>query len=110
MNAGSGYLAAQELLAGPRRRRGLAIGAAAAGAAGVIAAALVRLSLHPGIRFESIEGLRWAAERYVRGADFDDVIHLLACSDRGAMALVTFDDDMVRQVEPGSPARIDLLR
>ena len=72
-----------------------------------IASALTALSSHPGLVFDDVGGVRWALERYVGGADFDDVIHLLASAAGGATALVTFDDDMATEVGADTPIPVE---
>jgi predicted nucleic-acid-binding protein len=74
-----------------------------------IASALGRLSHHPGLRFADAAGVRWALDRYVAGADFDDAIHLLAARSGSATALATFDGDMAGEVGPTAPVPIDVL-
>ena len=71
-----------------------------------IASALTRLSHHPGLHFDDAAGVRWALERYVAGADFDDVVHLLAAKAMALVALVTFDAGMDAEVGSTTPIPI----
>jgi predicted nucleic-acid-binding protein len=54
------------------------------------------------------ELLRWAIERYRRGADWADLLHLIAA--RAHAGFVTFDRALNRQAGRDAPVPIEVLR
>ena len=74
-----------------------------------IASAFTLLSDHPGLHFSDAAQVRRACSRYVAGADFDDVIHLIAAARDGASALVTFDEDLDGEAGSEKPIPVELL-
>jgi predicted nucleic-acid-binding protein len=52
-------------------------------------------------------GLTWAIDRYAEGADFANMIHLIAAD--GAAAFATFDEDVARRAGPDAPIPIETL-
>jgi predicted nucleic-acid-binding protein len=52
--------------------------------------------------------LRWAVERYRRGADWADLLHLIAA--RAHASFVTFDRALTRQAGNEAPVAIKVLR
>jgi predicted nucleic-acid-binding protein len=51
-------------------------------------------------------GVLWACERYAKGADFADMIHLLATE---SAEFLTFDRDFVRLAGNEPPCTISLI-
>jgi predicted nucleic-acid-binding protein len=54
------------------------------------------------------DDLRWATERYREGADWADLLHLIAA--RGHAAFVTFDRALPRQAGARTPTKIEILK
>lgn len=52
-------------------------------------------------------GLAWALDRYAEGADFADMMHLIAA--KGAEAFVTFDGDLAQRAGPEAPLPVETL-
>ena len=52
--------------------------------------------------------LLWAIERFRAGADWADVVHIVA-SRKAAQSFVTFDRDVERAAGPSSPLAIETL-
>ncbi len=75
---------------------------------GEIAAALDYITDLDGLIFEHVRGVRWALNRLTAGADFADMIHVLASAD-SASAFVTFDGGIRSQAGPDSPIPIETL-
>ena len=71
-----------------------------------VAGLLMRLTEIDGIVVEDKPGVRWAIERHAAGADFADMIHLLADGPRG---FVTFDKRLARDAGETSPVPIETL-
>ena len=61
----------------------------------------------PTITIEEPMLVRWAIERFRSGADFADMIHLVAA--RAGSAFVTFDRAMGREAGTDSPVPVELL-
>ena len=59
------------------------------------------------VHVEDRELLRWAAERYRGGADWADLLHLIAA--RGHAGFATFDRALPRQAGKEAPVAIELL-
>jgi predicted nucleic-acid-binding protein len=57
--------------------------------------------------FESVKALQWALERYVKGADFADMIHLV--SNMNADGFGTFDASLNDEAGAASPIPIVLI-
>jgi predicted nucleic-acid-binding protein len=53
-------------------------------------------------------GLFWALDRYRHGADWADMLHLLAA--RGTESFHTFDRSVAREAGTAAPIRIEMLR
>ena len=51
--------------------------------------------------------VRWAIERYRAGADFADMLHLIAA--RGAEAFVTFDRDLAKDAGAAAPVAVETI-
>ena len=66
-----------------------------------IAAILTALLDTPTLHFPRPDALIWAVERFARGADIADVIHIASASE--ASAFVTFDKRLVAKAGPDSP-------
>jgi predicted nucleic-acid-binding protein len=73
-----------------------------------IADALVRLLDLSAIQVESPDLIVWAIERFRAGADFGDMLHLVA--GRGGEAFVTFDRGVAKAAKTGSPMPVITLR
>ena len=73
-----------------------------------IADALSRLLELPAIEVENPDLLIWAIERFRGGADFGDMLHLVA--SRGGEAFVTFDRRVAKAARAGSPLPVITLR
>ncbi|MFL6843691.1 MAG: type II toxin-antitoxin system VapC family toxin [Allosphingosinicella sp.] len=54
------------------------------------------------------KGLFWALDRYRRGADWADMLHLLAA--RGTESFQTFDGSVARDAGASGPIPIEILR
>ena len=52
--------------------------------------------------------LRWAVTRYGAGADWADLLHLIAA--RGHEGFITFDGKLERRAGPDAPVRIERLQ
>ena len=52
--------------------------------------------------------LAWVIDRFAKGADFADMVHLRAASDADSFA--TFDQDLARLAGEDSPISIETLR
>lgn len=50
----------------------------------------------------------WAIERFAAGADFADMIHIIAC--RTADSFASFEDKLDKKAGPDSPIPIETLR
>lgn len=60
------------------------------------------------IQIEADEWLDWMLDRLSHGADFADLVHLVASENQSAFA--TFDQAMAKQAGENSPAEIIVLR
>jgi predicted nucleic-acid-binding protein len=60
------------------------------------------------IEMEADEWLDWMLDRLERGADFADLVHLVASQNQSGF--VTFDQAMATQAGQNSPAEIIVLR
>jgi predicted nucleic-acid-binding protein len=69
-------------------------------------AAIARIA---NITVPSAELLEWAIERYAKGADFADMVHL-ATSSVGSSGFATFDRKLARQAGPQAPIQVQTLR
>lgn len=65
------------------------------------------LELIEGIVVADRAGLRWACERYMAGADFTDMIHLVASEGR---PFLTFDRQLVKRAGDKAPSPSQLVR
>ncbi len=72
-----------------------------------IAEALLQVFDLPSVRVEAPDLVPWAIARFRAGADFNDLIHLIAA--RNGEAFLTFDRDVARRVEDGAPLPIVTL-
>lgn len=72
-----------------------------------IAALLRSLAIIQGISVPDRGGILWACERYARGADFADMIHLVATE---SAEFLTFDRDFVRLAGSDAPCAARLIR
>ncbi|MBV9883605.1 MAG: type II toxin-antitoxin system VapC family toxin [Sphingomonadaceae bacterium] len=59
------------------------------------------------VEVDDREELRWAIERHRQGADWADLLHLIAC--RAQPAFATFDRTLAREAGPNAPVSIELL-
>ncbi len=57
--------------------------------------------------FADRDGLRWAADRYRAGADWADMMHLVATSH--ARTFATFDKSLARHAGAASPVAIEVI-
>ena len=73
-----------------------------------IADALASLDGFGRIRLERTDQLLWAVERMRRGADFADMIHIVAAGDANVFA--TFDKDIEQEAGADSPRPVQTLR
>lgn len=73
-----------------------------------IADALASLDGFERIRLERADQLLWAVERMRRGADFADMIHIVAAGDANVFA--TFDTDIEQEAGADSPRPVQTLR
>jgi predicted nucleic-acid-binding protein len=71
-----------------------------------IATLLRSLAVIEGVAVPDRTGLLWACERYARGADFADMVHLLATE---AADFVTFDRDFARRAGHDAPCIVSLI-
>jgi len=71
-----------------------------------VAATLADLLQLPGIVCEDTEWIAWAIARFAEGADFADMIHLVAA--RSAAAFVTFDRPIVKAAGSRPPLPIEI--
>lgn len=74
---------------------------------GEIAALLDRLLELPAMIVDEPEGVAWAIERFRSGADFSDMIHLVA--GRHERDFVTFDRQLAKAAGPDAPLSIVTL-
>jgi predicted nucleic-acid-binding protein len=74
-----------------------------------VAAALRLLQGMDGVTFLSDDGFDWALARYEDGADFADMIHLVAAQD-GSQEFATFDRKLARQAGANTPISVRTLR
>lgn len=72
-----------------------------------IAGFLGSLILIEGIIVADRAGLHWACERYLAGADFTDMIHLVASEGR---PFLTFDRKLVKLAGDNAPSLAQLAR
>ena len=63
-------------------------------------------SLH-NIQVEERERVAWAIDRLRGGADFSDMIHLVAA--RGTDSFVTFDRKLLAEVDLNAPVEVEIL-
>ncbi len=59
------------------------------------------------IRIAEDDQLDWLMARYSNGADFADLVHLVA--SRGQAGFVTFDKDLPKHAGNGTPVPVELL-
>jgi len=71
-----------------------------------VAATLEDLLRLPGIVSEDADWIAWAIKRFAEGADFADMIHLVAA--RTADAFVTFDRPMAKAAGAQPPLPIEI--
>lgn len=60
------------------------------------------------IEFEMSEAILWSVSRYREGADFADMVHIIASREMSAFA--TFDKRLEKQAMPDCPIKIKLVR
>lgn len=60
-----------------------------------------------GIEVDQPDALLWALDRHKAGADWADMLHLIAST--GHTVFVTFDRELAAHAGPGSPIPIELL-
>lgn len=73
----------------------------------VLAATLADLLQLPAVTVSDPDRIGWAIERFAAGADFADMMHIVA-SD-GADSFVTFERDMVHLAGSESPIPVETL-
>jgi predicted nucleic-acid-binding protein len=71
-----------------------------------IAALLRSLAIIEGVSVPDRAGLLWACERYAKGADFADMIHLLATE---SAEFLTLDRNFVRFAGRSAPCKVSLI-
>jgi predicted nucleic-acid-binding protein len=74
-----------------------------------IAVALDQLTDLEGLVFDQVRGVRWALQRLAKGADFADMIHILASAAVAASSFVTFDEGIESEAGPDVPIRVETL-
>lgn len=74
----------------------------------IIADALETLLAMHSIHAADRSGLRWAIDRFRAGADWADVIHLIAAAD-AAHAFATFDERLGHQAGSATPMPVEAL-
>ena len=72
-----------------------------------IADLLAQLIELDSVETEDRDTLYWALDRYRRGADWADLLHLIACRARPAFA--TFDRSLAKEAGPDAPVAVQLL-
>lgn len=73
-----------------------------------IAGAMAVIVATETISMDNEAAILWAVDRYRRGADWADLIHLISAS--GATSFATFDRRLSRQAGPNSPVAIEMIR
>ena len=73
-----------------------------------IADALAILTSLENLDFELVEWVEWAIARYLEGADFADMIHIVANKENARLA--TFDKRLSKQAGTNSPTELLLLK
>ena len=73
-----------------------------------IATALAATVTTSTISIDDEAGVLWAIERYRRGADWADLLHIISAGNAAAFA--TFDRRLVRQAGKESPIPIEVVR
>lgn len=61
----------------------------------------------PTVHVEDEPAIRWALDRFEAGADFADMLHLVAA--RGAETFATFDQGLARSAGDGAPIAVESL-
>ena len=61
----------------------------------------------PTITVEEPDLVRWGIERFARGADFADMLHLIG--SRSAAQFITFDQNVAKQAGTGCPVPVQVL-
>lgn len=74
---------------------------------GEIHRALLDVMLLNEMRVLSPSFVQWALDQYGEGADFADMLHVVAA--RGASEFLTFDKDLAKAILSDAPVRIELL-
>lgn len=74
-----------------------------------IAIAILALTDLDGMTFEHVEGVRWAIDRLVAGADFADMIHVVQSEAARVSSFATFDDDIAPRVGSGIQLSVETL-
>ncbi|MBC7985680.1 MAG: type II toxin-antitoxin system VapC family toxin [Sphingomonadaceae bacterium] len=72
-----------------------------------VATLITELTTIEGVMVEEAGRVAWCCARHADGADFTDMIHLLASGD--ANAFVTLDKRFRRQAGPDAPVSVELL-
>lgn len=72
-----------------------------------INSALLDLMLLDEIRVFAPSFIQWALDQYGEGADFADMLHIIAA--RGASGFLTFDKDLAKAISSDAPVRVELL-
>ena len=54
------------------------------------------------------DSILWALDRYLEGADFADMLHLVSATDSGPF--LTFDQDLARFAGAAAPVAVELLK
>ncbi len=71
-----------------------------------IAASLREIIDLPSVTVDSVN-IRWAIDRFSKGADFADMMHI--ASAQGATSFATFDRRVDKDAGPKSPVRVETL-
>lgn len=74
-----------------------------------VAAMLEQIIAMETLLIENQQQLEWAIERFRRGADWADMVHLASCS-ADAQAFLTFDLKLQKQAGTAAPTAIRTLR
>lgn len=70
--------------------------------------ALVNFVSLAAVTVDDLAAIRWALGRHAGGADFADMLHLIAATQNGSFA--TFDVGLSAQAGLGAPVKVETLR
>ena len=72
-----------------------------------ISSALDRLTDVENVLFEQVDGVRWALQRLLHGADFADMVHIVQAKAAGAASFVTFDEGLEAEAGNSPPLVVE---